>query len=415
MVEMAAAIVSGSWIVAIVTFQAFIVSAHRGGRARVTVGPIGRLLRWQRSVVARTLCAWAGWLHIVDVALGTPSAPVAPTPSVVVRQNGPASLIRYTRSTTPTWPEPVLIVHSLVTRPWVLDLTEARSFVRSLLEAGHDVWLLDWGSATSRDAARGVNDSARMLHSARRTVEETTGSDRVHVIGYCLGGTLAAIDAAAWNPKPASLTLVAPVIDTGTRGRTWAPHGIARIVAHPWLHCGLVLDERGLVPGELVREAFHALRPRALRTVWSRLRMPNVPELRSAYGAMARWTWEQPALPGATFLDIVDLYRTNALAAGGWTIDGETVDLGEIDLPTLVTASERDHIVPPDSAVLPGLAVAERRTFPGGHVGMMVGAQAPALYATIVEFLARQQCHRPRSSSAASGWSKNSAQPSGVA
>jgi polyhydroxyalkanoate synthase len=353
--------------------------ARRTGRPAVSVGAIRRVVRCLRSASFRSASALLGWPHLVDVVLGTDRTPVGPTAATTVTTFGPTALRRYDGDHRGA---PVLVVHSLVTRPWVLDLLPERSMVGHLLDAGFDVWLLDWGVPSAADAERGLMDHVAILDAARAAVDSETGQ-RSHVVGYCLGATVAIIDAATSSRPPASLALVAPVADVVISEHSGRVAGIGRFIVLPWAAAGLVLDHRGLVPGAVIREAFHLLRPRAIRTVWSRLRMPPDPMLRRAYGAMARWAWEQPPLPGAVFLDLVDLHRTNALARS------ELVDLDRLTMPMLVAFSERDHIVASRAELLVGRG-AEHVGFPSGHVGMLVGGHAPDLYDTIGGFLARQ-------------------------
>jgi polyhydroxyalkanoate synthase len=364
-------VVVGSGIAVVVTDR------RRTRRPAVVVGPPRRLLRWIRSLWLRSASAVLGWPHLVDVALGTPATPVAPTPATVAATFGRATLQRYDG---PGTGEPILVVHSLVTRPWVLDLTPTRSMVAHLLAGGFDVWLLDWGVATAADATRDLDAHVATLREARTAIERER-STPAHVLGYCLGATVALMDAATAATPPPSLALVAPVADVAVSEHSGRVAGIGRFIVMPWSAAGLVLDHRGLVPGAVVREAFHLLRPRALRTVWTRVRMPREPELRRAYGVMARWAWEQPPLPGATFLDLVDIHRTNALTRG--------LDLARLRVPTLVAYSERDHIVASPTGLLASSG-AEHVGFPGGHVGMLVGSQAPALYETLRDFFGRQ-------------------------
>src|SRR5579871_2438524 len=86
----------------------------------------------------------------------------------------------------------ILLVCSLINRPYVLDLLDERSVVRRLLDGGLDVWLLDWGTPRADDAERGLAHYAlgvlpRMADVARRAA----GVERLHLLGYCMGGTLA--------------------------------------------------------------------------------------------------------------------------------------------------------------------------------------------------------------------------------
>ena len=259
-----------------------------------------------------------------------------------------------------------MIVHSVVSEWWILDLVPGRSIVADLVVGGHDVWLLYWQEPAPGDAALDLRAYARAVADAEAVVRHTAGGADVHLVGYCLGATVTLLRAAVGpDPAPASLVLIAPVVDTHADRHA----GMGRVVGHPWLHPSLVLDENGLAPAALVREGFHVVRPMALRTVFGRHQRAG----RQFYGAMARWAWEQRALGGGVLLDVVDLYRDNGLATG------RLGDLGRVRCPVLVIVSERDHLVPPACSLalrllLPGEPAVQ--SCRGGHVSMLVGSGA---------------------------------------
>ncbi len=132
-------------------------------------------------------------------------------------------LRRYTSERAST--SPVLVVHSLVTRSWVLNLAPGRSLVAALLEVGHDVYLLDWGIPGAAEAGHGFDDYVATLLLAEQEVRERSGRPAVHLVGYCLGGTLTlAAHAALGDAGLGSLTAIAPSIDT-----TVEDEGILRV------------------------------------------------------------------------------------------------------------------------------------------------------------------------------------------
>ena len=279
----------------------------------------------------------------------------------------------------------VLLVHSLISKPWILDLTEERSLARALRAAGFDTYLLDWGDFTRADATNDLSHYANVLMQAEKQVLATSGRSRVHLVGYCLGGTLCFARAAARrHDDVASLSLVATPWDFDV------PSTMHTVLSHPLLKPVFFLDGSSGVPGALARESFHILRPQALRTVGALIARRRDADFRRSYDALARWIWEHRRLPGALFFDLVRLFRTNDLLEGRMEIGGDVARASDVSVPVSVFIAERDHIVPSGSAhavAVDGLE-AEMNTVPSGHVSMICGSAArevmwPRLIASI--------------------------------
>ncbi|MDA1358360.1 alpha/beta fold hydrolase [Glycomyces luteolus] len=328
----------------------------------------------------------AGWPHVVDIAAGLHRSGVPATPSSVMWRSGPATLQRYTSGDRASG-TPVLMVHSLVTRSWVLDLAPGRSLIAALLAAGHDVYLLDWGIPGPAEAGRGFDDYAATLMLAEQVVRDRTGRPRVHLVGYCLGGTLAlSTHAALGDTGLASLTAIAPSVDTAVDGRL---DGILRSLRLPPV---FALDGHGLVPAPLIRESFHWLHPialRAARQVWRRRRNRN---WRAVAGPLSRWVWEHTPFPGALLFDLVDYARGNALSGGRWLVHGRPARLESLEVPVLLAVAATDHIVPPPASLaLVDLLRRPPRVVrcPGGHVAMLTGVGTRSILCReLLDFLA---------------------------
>ncbi len=344
-----------------------------------------RATRGIRAFWLTVALAVPAWPHLLELALGLHRTPTAMTRRWVVWTHGPVQLSRY--QGTPGG-VPVLLVHSLVTRPSVLDLTPGLSLVESLLQQGHDVWLLDWGTVSAREANWGLDAYGGALWQAEQVVASHTGQ-RVHVVGYCAGGTLAvAVHAAQGHGVAQSLSLLAAPLDTESAG------GFFQLLRRPFVLPGAVLDGNGLVPPAVIREAFHALRPQAVKTMRKVLRLRADAFRRTAAGALGRWAWEQTPVSGALLFDVVDLARSNSLVRGGLVMGGVGSDLRRLaGLPILVVTTVRDHIVPPASSTalgsVPGLEV-EQVQCTAGHVAMLVGPEGQAvLYPALNDWIRR--------------------------
>lgn len=360
-----------------------LVSTDR--RMLAPVWPV-RLVRGVRSRLLRLAAALAGTPHLVEILTGLTRVPVATTPREAVGTYGPAVLWRHPARGVVRG-APVLLVHSVVTRSWVLDLVPGASLVEALVSSGRDVYLLDWGRAGPAQARAGLQAYGEVVLWAEQQVRRSAGGRPIHLVGYCAGGTLTlATHAVHGVAGLASHAVIAAPVDTAAAG------GMGRLLGSPYLPVQLALDGDGMVPASVVREAFHALRPRALRTAVHVLRRRRDTVVRAYGGAIGRWAWDQTPLPGGMLLDLVDLFRRNTLLRGELVLGGRRADLRRLaPVPLLVVTTVRDHIVPPASttalAGVPGLRTRHLQCR-AGHVAMLAGREGQAvLYPGLIAWL----------------------------
>jgi polyhydroxyalkanoate synthase len=302
---------------------------------------------------------------------------VGSTPADVVHAENKWKLLRY-RSDRVRHARPIVLVPSLINRHYVLDLMPGKSFAEYLVGAGHDVYVIDWGTPGPED--RWLSFDAvcdRYLGRALRVATNRSGSRDAHLLGYCLGGTLAAIHAAARPGRVASLTAIAAPIgfrDDGllsawTRTKTF--------------DLDVLVEALGNVPWPLLQGAFHLLRPTMLlsKTVHLLDRAWN-DEFLDGFLALETWGNDNVSFPGEAYKRYVEeLYRKDALLGGSFRLSGRRVSLSSIEVPVLAVTFEHDNIVPPKSAAVLLEKVSgptERIHLPGGHVGAMVSRSAAA-------------------------------------
>ncbi|MBI5105137.1 MAG: alpha/beta fold hydrolase [Solirubrobacterales bacterium] len=310
-------------------------------------------------------------------AAGTQRTRVGQTPKDVVWRRDKAELWRY-RNDAIRYAPPVVVVHSLVSRSYVLDLHPANSAIRTLTDAGLDMMLLDWGVADAVDADNGLETYAdEYLPAAVDAAREAAGTDDVTLLGYCFGGVLSLLSLARHPELPVRnlIAMATPVDFEGMASMT----GLLRSRR---LHPEDVLDETGNVPPEAVENAFRLLRPTGevaqYATLWENLWNDQYME---GYQPMAQWTRDHVPFPGRAFLQTVDLLvRDNALVHGPLRLAGRDADLAAITCPFLNVMAERDHIVPAGAARplegLVGSEDAETLCLDAGHVGLVASRTA---------------------------------------
>jgi polyhydroxyalkanoate synthase len=290
--------------------------------------------------------------------------------------------------------QPILFVHSLVSRSYILDLRPGGSSVEYLLDQGFDVYMLDWGTPDERDAENAfetyVDD---YLPRAVAAVQEKSGTTELTVAGYCLGGILAALYAAAYEDAPVrNLILLATPVDFSRMGSMVAAVREGRLDTHE------LLDETGNVPADALYSGFYMQAPTKELAQYATL-LENLwnDEFVDGYQAMAQWSRDHVPLPGAATHQIVDdLIRRNVLMTGRWELGGRTIELEKARGNVLNALAERDNVVPM-SAVSPVMDLIgapkkrEQLLLTGGHVTFGAGSHAfkrtlPALSKWIAEY-----------------------------
>ena len=322
------------------------------------------------------------WVHAT-----TPRPAVGLTPHTVVHAHDKLLVRHYARTAERASAWPVVIVPSLINKAYICDLEPGRSLVAGLAALGHDVYLVDWGTPGEEDADEDVTYVLAVLlqHSIRRIARHAK-SPKVHLFGYCMGGTLAAMYAARFPALVGSLsTLAAPV--------RFAEAGRFRDLVVP-LDFDVAFPAGRLVPVETMKPAFQLLDPVGSVTKYRGIDDASRDEaaLRRTM-ARERWLEENVPLPGAFAREFVQRgYQEDCLERGTWPIAGQLVRLEQIAVPTLVVACERDFVAPlpavaPLAELVPG---ARLEVLPTGHIGVVVGKAGPTTFYPLLDRFFRE-------------------------
>lgn len=341
--------------------------------------------RLRRDVERNALRARNG----IKMATGTGRPRSGLTPKDVVWEHDRAVVWRY-RSDQVRHRPPLLIVFSLVSRSYILDLAPGNSFVERLRDEGFDVHLLDWGVPEDRDAGNGFEDYVeRYLPSAIDAVRESSGCDEVALVGYCFGGVLSLLAAAADPDLPiSSLTTIATPVDFTEMGL------LAEVAGREELALEDLLGDDGNVPADVLRQAFRVLKPTSELAQYANL-LDNLWNDKhvQAHQLMTAWTADHTPFPGRLAQQCVDmLVRDNGLLTDRLRVGGRRVHLSDITVPLLNVVAAKDHIVPPEAARaitdLVGSAQKDELLLQAGHIGLAVGRHAQQVtIPQIAEFL----------------------------
>ncbi|WP_406867085.1 PHA/PHB synthase family protein [Paraburkholderia fungorum] len=299
-----------------------------------------------------------------------PGREVAITPGKVVWRNAFCELLQYAPSTTRTAREPLLIVPSWIMKYYILDLQPHNSLIRYLVGEGYTVFAISWRNPGVEFRNARLNDYlSHGLLAALAEVRRRCDDAAVHAIGYCLGGTLVAIAAAALArdghaSSLRSVTLLAAQTDFSEPGELSLfidESELAALDALMW--------EQGFLDGEQMAAAFQLLNARDL--IWSRSMSEYLLGRRSKPNDLMAWNADTTRMPYRMHSEYLrGLFLNNDLAAGRYCVDGKPVVLSDIETPMFVVGTERDHVSPWRSVYKLHLLTHNALTFvltSGGH------------------------------------------------
>lgn len=325
------------------------------------------------------------WLDLWGLRPAAP--PLAQTPRDELPLPGGARLLHFRAPGAAAAGSPILLVPSLINRWYILDLRPGTSLVEALVGAGIDTWLLDWGTPEPEDRYLDWDAVLRRLGRAVRRVLRETGHAKLALLGYSMGGTLAAIHAAQHPEALAALITLAAPIDFSEGGM------LHRMVDPRWFDADAIADAGNVAPSQMLA-GLTALRPTLAAAKLARL--PDLaadPRARDAFLAREAWLGDPIPFPAAAYRRYIrELYQANQLVAGTHRANGAAVSLAAIRCPILAITASRDAVCPPAAAAAllrhTGSTDASTLDVPGGHVGAVVGSRAAReMYPALVRWL----------------------------
>lgn len=326
-----------------------------------------------------------------EVLQGQLNTDLATTPYEIVYEEDRVKLKHYIRNENAEnkLKAPLLVVYALINRETMLDLQPDRSVVKTFLEGGIDLYMIDWGYPKRKDRFLTINDHVNgYMNNIVDFIREKHNVPKINLMGICMGGSFCVMYSALHPDKIKNLvTTVTPSSFDTDKG-----------LLHVWMKDidvdGLI-KTYGNIPGDLMNFGFLLLNPARLmidKYVGFMENMDNKDFVEN-FVRMERWIFDSPDVPGETFRQFVeDGYKRNLLIQSKMYLGGKRVDLKKLNMPLLNFFGEYDHLVPPEACDQLTKAVGSKDVedvrLETGHIGIYVSSKFQKMFAPkIVQWL----------------------------
>ncbi len=306
------------------------------------------------------------------------------TPNDLVFMWDQSVLLEYELSQSPKkYKTPVLIVPPLMVKPTIFDLRPGHSMVGHLCNQGHHVFMIDYGVPKSEDRHIRVDDYITdFIPSAVQKICERTGSDKVSLVGWSMGGIMSYAYAAlgGHNGPVENLVTIGSPYDFS---KMFPFNHLARAMKLPGVKTGFSM--LGNIPPVLTKTSFKLLDPiKSVSRYWDLAKNYWDRDWIIAYESMSGWADDFIPYPGDAFMQFVtEFVMSDKLRHGELLIDGRNVDMHDFAANLLVVVGTNDKVAPIESvaAALELLDSPDKNRLdaPLGHIGLISGSRAPDL------------------------------------
>ena len=300
---------------------------------------------------------------------------VGQTPYEVLAETRIYRLLHYQPLVSKTFKTPILAVYALINRSYVLDLQPDKSWIKSLLTQGFDVYLIDWKDPATVDKYLTFDDYVNgYIDDCVKIVLNKSKIDKLTLHGYCMGASMSIMYTALHQENVRNLAVIAPVIDTEKDSTV-----IGNMAKH--MDVAKMVDTIGNLPPEQLFACYSALKPfkQGVAKYFNLVQNVDNEPFVGNFLRIEKWLYDTPPIAGETFRQwISDIYQNNLLAKNEFYLGDLVIDLSKITIPLLNLVADEDHLVSPECSVPLNDMVSstDKRLmrFHTGHVGLIASS-----------------------------------------
>jgi polyhydroxyalkanoate synthase len=270
---------------------------------------------------------------------------LAITSGKVIYRNRLMELIQYSPSTDKVSAEPILMQSAWMMKYYIMDLSPENSMVKYLVDQGHTVFMISWKNPDAEDRDLGMEDYRRLgTMAAVDVISDIMPGRKIHAVGYCLGGILLTIAAAAMarngDERLASITLFTTLTDFTEVGDIWVFMGPSQVTFMEDM-----MWSNGYLDSNQAGSSFRLLRSNDL--IWSKMVREYLLGRREPMFDLMAWNADGTRMPYRMHSELLrQLYLNNQLAQGHYLVEGRPIVLSDIRAPIFAVSADRDHVAP---------------------------------------------------------------------
>ncbi|WP_425307855.1 alpha/beta fold hydrolase [Ammonicoccus fulvus] len=270
---------------------------------------------------------------------------LAVTEGEVVFRNEVMEVLQYKPTTENVYAEPILFVPAWIMKYYILDLRQTNSLYKFLVDQGHTVFTISWINPEEEHRDFGMETYlTNGVLKAIEVVQSIVPKQKIHTVGYCLGGTILSIANAYLGKQKdspvASQTLFAAQVDftePGELGLFITEAQVAFLESQMW--------KKGYLTGEQMAGTFQALRSNDL--VWGKMVEEYMMGNKSTLNDLMAWNADTTRMPYRMHSEYLrHMFLDNELSRDRYKVNGETVSLNDIRVPIFTVGTETDHVAP---------------------------------------------------------------------
>lgn len=275
---------------------------------------------------------------------------VAVTKGSVIYRNDLMEIIQYTPTTKDVYKTPLLVIPPWINKYYILDLNEQKSLVKWAVDQGHKVFIISWKNPSKTDSK--TSDIAfedYALNGALKAldvVKDVTKTKSVHMMGYCIGGTMLSMMLSYLQKNKrldecVSATFLTTLIDFQNAG------DLKLFIDEEQIeYIESMMNDKGILDADILKATFNMLRSNDL--IWSfvvnnyLLGKPPLPF------DLLYWNNDSTNLPAKMHSYYLrNMYLHNRLIEkDALKIADTAIDISSVDVPCFFLSTQDDHIAP---------------------------------------------------------------------